>query len=62
VVEAGNQAGYVRAHLDVAHARQYAVMLASKTQAGVDTPEARRFFESFKITEVEKKEAVRRKK
>jgi hypothetical protein len=37
-------------------------MLASKTEAGARTPEARRFFEAFKVIKVDQKGAGNTKK
>jgi hypothetical protein len=55
VVAAGEKAGFVRARVFVANGRQYSVMIASKTEAAIDSPEARRFFESFRILPLAKK-------
>src|SRR5262245_5801790 len=55
VVAAGEKAGFVRARIFVANGRQYAVMLASKTEAGIDSADARRFFESFRLLSIPKK-------
>lgn len=49
VVEAGMKAGFVRARLIVAHGCQYAAMVTSKTEAGLDTADAKRFIESVRI-------------
>jgi hypothetical protein len=55
IVAAGEKAGFVRARIFVANGRQYAVMVASKTEAGIDSADARRFFESFRILPLLKK-------
>ncbi len=54
VTAAGKKAGFVRARIFVANDRQYAVMVAAKTEPALDTDDARRFLDSFRITAVKK--------